>query len=211
MNMLRVSLGISALTCVLAATSIGRADALGGPHSLSSAGPFVLESRAFLGVAPGFGTTVVTGGDLRVGVATETIRVMAGGRMGWAGGDAYTGPRGAEPRASQFLAFDGSVYRYIEPRAPYGIFFGGGVSAGATYIDSFGFRNATLLLGHVEAGFELPRTSTARLVTSLRVDFGAATTAQYSRVPGEGLVTMFSLNTGFLLGGEDTRPGPGAH
>jgi hypothetical protein len=210
MSALKCLFGIAALTCALVAPSTARADYPSGHHPIRSAGPFVLESRGFLGFAPGFGTSVVTGGDLRVGVATEEIRVMLGGRMGWAGVDAYTGPKGAEPRAAQFLVFDAGVYKYLEPGARYGTFVGGGISAGATYVDGFGFRNANLFMGYVEAGFELPRTSAARLVTSLRVDFGPATTAQYSRIPGEGFVTMFSLNAGFLFGGEDTRPGPGA-
>jgi hypothetical protein len=202
MNALRILLAL----CTLAAPSIAHADMMTGGSHLRSAGPFVLESRGLLGFAPGFGTSVVGGGDLRVGVATEDIRVMLGGRMAWAGVGQYTGPRGAEPRAAQFVVFDAALYRYIEPRADYGVFFGGGITAGATYVDGFAFRTANMFTGYAEAGFEFPRTSAVRLVTSLRVDLGAATTAQYSRIPGEGTLTIFSLNMGFLFGGEATQP-----
>jgi hypothetical protein len=198
-------IAIAAVVCALTASSLARADVLTG-HDIKSAGPFVLETRGVLGFAPKFGTSVVSGGDLRIGVATPEYRVMLGGRMGWAGVEAYRGPLGAQPRATQLAAFDAGVYRYLEPNAPYGIFVGGGFQLGATYVDNFAFRNATLLTGYAEAGFELPRTSAARLVSSLRIDVGQATKAEYSRVPGEGFVMMFSLNTGFLFGGRATRP-----
>ncbi len=43
-------------------------------------------------------------------------------------------------------------------------------------------RNTPLRRRDAEAGFEFPRMSAARVVTSLRVDLGTATTAQYSRI-----------------------------
>lgn len=189
-----------AALAIVTATSPARADMVKSSTAITSTGPFVLESRGVLGFAPRFGTSIVSGGDLRVGVATDEYRVMLGGRMGWAGVAEYTGPRGAQPRATQFAAFDLGVYRYLDPAARYGTLIGAGFNAGATYVDGFAFRNASLITGYAEAGFELPRTSAARLVTSFRVDLGYAPTATHSRVPGEGTVVMFSLNTGFLFG-----------
>jgi hypothetical protein len=193
-------------TFALTATTPARADVMTGGHDIKSAGPFVLETRGVVGFAPKFGSALVTGGELRIGVATPEFRVMLGGRMGFAGVEPYRGPLGAQPRATQFATFDAAAYRYLEPTAHYGTFVGAGFQLGATYVDGFAFRNATLLTGYAEAGFELPRTSAARLVTSLRVDVGQAARADYSRVPGEGFVMMFSLNTGFLFGGRATRP-----
>ena len=52
-----------------------------------------------------------------------------------------------------------------------------------------------------------PRSSNRLDVVHINeVKGGAATTAQCSRIPGEGTLTMFSLNMGFLFGGEATRP-----
>ena len=115
------------VACALSATSLARADVL--PRGeIKSSGPFVLEARALLGLAPKFGSSIVSGGDVRVGVATERFRVMLGGRMGWAGTEPYNGPYGAQPRGTQFAAFDLGVYKYLEPSARYGAFVGGGLN-----------------------------------------------------------------------------------
>lgn len=165
---------------------------------------FTLGFRGFTGVAPAFGTSFVNGGDLRLALEWPSFGLVFGGRFGAAGDDRYLGPRGARPSAAQFALGEVGCRGFLNPRDSTGYYVGGGLSFGSTFVDGFAFRNASLFSVYAEGGVELPRTSPARFTAALRVDLGATSRAEFSRIPAAGAVLMLTANVGFLFGGEET-------
>ncbi len=64
---------------------------------------------------------------------------------------------------------------------------------------------ANMVGGAAEGGFEFPRTSNIRLMTSIRADLGYAYRNESYGVVPTSLFSMVSLNVGFFLGGNNTR------
>ena len=163
-----------------------------------------MQLRGFTGFAPGFGTGLLSGGDLRLGIEAPAFGFLFGGRIGAAGSTRYEGPVGAQPAAAQLAVGDIGIRAFLNPRESLGYYVGGGLGIGSTFIDDFAFRNASFYGVYAELGTDLPRTSPARLTAALRIDAGVASLAEYSRVPAAGVVVAITVNVGFLLGGSET-------
>lgn len=163
-----------------------------------------LGFRGFTGVAPGFGTSWVNGGDVHLAIEWPSFGIIVGGRFGAAGDDRYLGPRGARAPAAQFALVDVGCRAFLAPQRSTGFYLGGGLGLGSTFVDRYAFRNASLYGAYFEGGVDLPRTSPARITAAIRLDLGLSTRARFSRVPDAGAVVMITANVGFLLGGPET-------
>jgi hypothetical protein len=162
-----------------------------------------LELRGFSGWAPKFGSHFLYGADAHLLIQGVRWGFTGGVRGGAAGLSDY-GAVGSRPTSEQFALIDLGVRMFVNPTGERGVYVALGGDGGATYIDAWGFRNASAWGGWAEVGLEMPRTVGTRFTAALRFSAGATPKTDSSRVPADGSYLMLTLNVGVLFGGQGT-------
>ncbi len=152
---------------------------------------FGVEGRAFGGIAGGFTDIGVAGGDVHVAFEGAPFGVLVGARIGTNFGD------------TQFVLADVAV-RYFPLPSNDLLFVGGGGFYGPEFTSSFDATTGTIGGFFAEVGLEYPRASQARVVASLRVDFGFPAKASDAVLTPPPFAPMVTLDFGFFFGGKGT-------
>ena len=148
-----------------------------------------LEVRGFVGATPSFRGRIVEGGDIHV--------MLEGGPFG-----VGLGLRGAYGQdGADLLVLDADVRTFSHPDHRIGVFRAIGVEIGRHDGPAPDSRSALILGPYAEAGIEWPRTSSAAVVTSARVDLGYESLDPTAGVDNQSgtVFAMASLQVGLLL------------